>query len=407
MRVLKPYPYPHEVAIAAILKNEAPYVKEWLDYHIAAGVTKFYLYDNDSTDNLTDVLKPYIDSGTVEYTWLPGKFMQFPAYNDAVRRHKFDCRYLAVIDLDEFIYPCSGQSIPAAVDEIFALDNKVGGYAVNWRVYGSSGHTSKDFSRGVLDRFKRRGSADFSDNICVKSILNPRCVEVIVNPHFAYYYPGKYAVNDQGGVVPYAQNKPLPNSKTVINHYLTKSREEYAAKKNRGWADVAVGRTWEDFARCDVNDVFDGGILTYRSKMLANPLPGGRRKPQDVLGAIAKDFPALTTTELTERLDDVLAYRYFCRTELPHCVGKGRSAAYHTALVDRALTMAFDTAQSLWQLKLFLSIVSEVLPEYKSLVMPCVRKVVPQLLEYYAVKNQRREYCELDRLLKFCQVACA
>ena len=34
------------LAIAAIMKNEGLYLKEWLDFHILVGVDKFYLYDN-------------------------------------------------------------------------------------------------------------------------------------------------------------------------------------------------------------------------------------------------------------------------------------------------------------------------------------------------------------------------
>ena len=50
----------YELAVVAILKNEAPYVREWVEYHLVAGVDHFYLYDNDSEDNLAEVLKPLI-----------------------------------------------------------------------------------------------------------------------------------------------------------------------------------------------------------------------------------------------------------------------------------------------------------------------------------------------------------
>ena len=48
----------YDLAIVAIMKNEAPYVKEWLDYYLAAGVNHFYIYDNESPDNMKDVLQP-------------------------------------------------------------------------------------------------------------------------------------------------------------------------------------------------------------------------------------------------------------------------------------------------------------------------------------------------------------
>ncbi len=95
----------HDLAIVAILKNEGPYLKEWLDYHLLAGVDHFYLYDNESPDNQAEVAKPYVEAGLVDYFPLPGKSMQFVAYNDAVKRFKFQCRYMAFIDGDEFIFP--------------------------------------------------------------------------------------------------------------------------------------------------------------------------------------------------------------------------------------------------------------------------------------------------------------
>ena len=95
----------HDLSIVAIMKCEAPYLKEWLDYHLLAGVDHFYLYDNDSTDNQAEVAAPYVEAGLVDYFKMPGRSMQFAAYNDAIKRFKFHSRYMAFIDGDEFVYP--------------------------------------------------------------------------------------------------------------------------------------------------------------------------------------------------------------------------------------------------------------------------------------------------------------
>ncbi len=95
----------HDLAIVAIMKNEAPYLKEWLDYHLPAGVDHFYIYDNDSPDNQAEIAKPYVEAGLVDYFPAPGKMMQMVVYNDAVKQFRFQCRYMAFIDGDEFIYP--------------------------------------------------------------------------------------------------------------------------------------------------------------------------------------------------------------------------------------------------------------------------------------------------------------
>ena len=34
----------YDLAVVSIMKNEARYVKEWLDYHLLAGVNHFFIY---------------------------------------------------------------------------------------------------------------------------------------------------------------------------------------------------------------------------------------------------------------------------------------------------------------------------------------------------------------------------
>ena len=134
----------YDLAVVSILKNEAPYLKEWLDYHLAAGVDHFFLYDNDSPDNQSEVVAPYVAAGLVDYFPAPGKFMQMQTYNDAPKRFKFFSRYMAFIDGDEFIFPKSNRSIVEVVDEILSHDLKAAGLAVNLHNFGSNGHDKAD-----------------------------------------------------------------------------------------------------------------------------------------------------------------------------------------------------------------------------------------------------------------------
>lgn len=50
------------------------------------GVDKFYIYDNDSTDRLKDVLRPYIEAGIAEYIYYPKKQSQTYMCNDAIKK---------------------------------------------------------------------------------------------------------------------------------------------------------------------------------------------------------------------------------------------------------------------------------------------------------------------------------
>lgn len=52
------FPEREGIALVLIAKNEAPYIKEWLDFHLKQGVSHFIIYDNESTDNFQEVLQP-------------------------------------------------------------------------------------------------------------------------------------------------------------------------------------------------------------------------------------------------------------------------------------------------------------------------------------------------------------
>ena len=92
------------LAFVLIAKNEATYIKEWLDFHIKQGVSKFIIYDNESTDNFREVLRPYIEARTVLYETIKGKCRQNDAYNMALDKYGAKFKYMGFIDADEFVF---------------------------------------------------------------------------------------------------------------------------------------------------------------------------------------------------------------------------------------------------------------------------------------------------------------
>ena len=102
----------HYLTICAIAKNEGEYFKEWIEWHIKKGVEKFYIYDNESTDKTQEVLQPFIDSGLVQLHYSEGKKKQTAAYDHCLERYRYDTRWIAFIDLDEFIVPLNKENIP-------------------------------------------------------------------------------------------------------------------------------------------------------------------------------------------------------------------------------------------------------------------------------------------------------
>ena len=84
----------YKVSICAIFKNEAKYLREWIEFHKIVGVEHFYLYNNFSTDDYLSVLTPYIDSGLVTLIDWPVMQGQMSAYRDCVEKIQNETQWI-------------------------------------------------------------------------------------------------------------------------------------------------------------------------------------------------------------------------------------------------------------------------------------------------------------------------
>lgn len=257
--------YKYKLAIVAIAKNESDYIKEWLVYHKIQGVDCVILYDNDSTDTMYEVLKPFIDEGFVIYNTIHGKGKQMDAYNDAINKYGEQCQYMAIIDCDEFLLPISPfTSLVDAIDFTFKKDKCAGGIGVNWCLFGSSDLNNKPNGL-VIENYTRRAPIEFDKNVHIKSIVKPCCVHDFANPHYPEYERGFYCINMEGKLVCSYYNV-LSSYETIrINHYFCKSKEEWIRRRKLGRADNSSDniRSIDEFYYHDRNEVKDESILKY------------------------------------------------------------------------------------------------------------------------------------------------
>lgn len=94
------------------------------------GVDHFYLYNNGSRDRTKDVLAPYIKEGLITLVNWPNRLsahteddalwaltVQLPAFENAIKYLGIkDSKWLAVIEVDEFIVPVSARTIPEVLE---------------------------------------------------------------------------------------------------------------------------------------------------------------------------------------------------------------------------------------------------------------------------------------------------
>ena len=255
------------LAVALIAKNEAPYIKEWVEFHHKQGVSHFFIYDNESADNLHEVLKPYIDSGLVTYRLIRGRVRQRDAYNMALSKCRRKFKYMAILDADEFlfvrkdVYGCN-YNLYEFVDRFMSSHKEAGGLAVNWCVFGSSGHITKP-EGGVLENYTMRAEDDFAINLHIKTICDPSKTMCFAHVHYPNYRRGFCNFGENGEKVfgPFTKEVHFENIR--INHYLTKSKEEYIAKRKRGCADENQVRDMSEFYQYERYEVNDTEILSH------------------------------------------------------------------------------------------------------------------------------------------------
>lgn len=256
----------YHLTIVAIAKNESQYINEWLAYHKLQGVEKVFLYDNDSTDNLKEVLEPYIVDGFVEYNEIHGRYIQFKAYTNAINRYRHLAKYMAFIDCDEFMMPvCSDMSLLEIIDNAFANDNNAGGLGINWCIYGSSGHETKPEEGLVMENYTHHSLINHERNYTIKSIVKPYCVKGFSHPHYPEYKLGFYGINFQGEVIPYWCNEISEYVGIRLNHYYCKSKEEYFKRISLGRADIPGIKSKDYFYKDDRNEITDEAMLAYNN----------------------------------------------------------------------------------------------------------------------------------------------
>jgi hypothetical protein len=252
------------LAVGAILRNEGPYLLEWIAWHRVLGVDRFFLADNRSDDGSGPLFAALDRAGIVDrldFPGAPGEPPQLPAYAEILRRHGADADWIAFIDADEFLTPAPPLASLRPPLAALAARRDVGAVAVNWAVYGSAGAATARPGL-VVERFPARERQDALVNRHYKTILRPRAYAGLhATPHLFRLGAGFRAVHADGAPVAalYDDDRQGLSRRVLwaplrLNHYVVKSREEFLRRKlPRGRATKPERRTADFFAAHDLN----------------------------------------------------------------------------------------------------------------------------------------------------------
>ncbi len=140
----------YNVSLCAIFRDEAKYLKEWVEFHKIVGVEHFYLYNNFSTDNYLEILEPYIQRNEVTLVDWEIPQGQMAAYQDCVEKNQDDAEWIGFIDLDEFVVPNKFDTIGQFL-EPFKKNRPV--VIVYWKMFGSAGKITRAEDGLVVEDF--------------------------------------------------------------------------------------------------------------------------------------------------------------------------------------------------------------------------------------------------------------
>ena len=238
------------LSMMAIIRDENPYLEEWIRYHIEEiGFDHFYLYDNESTisakDYLTEKHFKYLDMITF-VDWPTSENTQQDSHNDFLHNYANETKWILPADPDEYIkLNTTTKSLKTFLEE----NSDCATVGCPWVCFNANGHLEKTDEPDMI-RFTQECEWEYGKN------------------------KGKYFA--QTNRIDYFRNYvPIPRFELAtkndltdeelkdfyqLNHYYTRSLQEWKEKIQRGTCLPYFSRKYSEFFELnpDMADLYDG-----------------------------------------------------------------------------------------------------------------------------------------------------
>lgn len=284
---LKRHRSPHgQVTAVSMMKDEGPYLIEWIAHHLAVGFSDLLVYTNDCSDGTDDMLIRLEELGLCHHrrNVIPEGIRPQPsalnyAQADPVVQQS---DWVMVFDADEFLSIKYGDG---TLDDLLSATKSLGanGIVVTWRIFGSGGVV--DWSRApVTEQYLLAAPQTWNKGWGVKTLFTfdsdkwklgihrPKMKTKWVETEFPDQV--KWLNGSGREMEDYFKFRGWRSiTRTVgydwvqLNHYAVKSVDSYAIRKMRGnvnnKADKYNGDYW---SLQDRNEVRDDTMLRYTAK---------------------------------------------------------------------------------------------------------------------------------------------
>ena len=260
------------------MKNEAPFILEWIAYHQLIGINDMIVFSNHCTDGTDHMLERLDEMGIVRHLTNPSVF------NENSHHHWQATRYVNTLarlkrsdwvinfDVDEFICVNVGdgtlQALFDAVDDANVI-------TINQHNFGSSGLDTYD-DKLLIDQFEYAWSYSGIYNVKVARRGTKTLTHKSANAkHFANHSPNIEEHNLDGVKYVNGNGKQLDSTLLLddvkslvapdfgyelvqLNHYAIKSTKSFLVQADRGNANhenrSADLKYWKKYNHNDVHD---------------------------------------------------------------------------------------------------------------------------------------------------------
>jgi len=247
-------PIPNDkILIVTSMKNEAPFILDWVAHHLGIGATHFLVYTNDCTDNTNAILDRLQALGHVtrrDNPWDPasGKKPQHAALKDAVEQPCYaQADWILTIDVDEFVNIHVGDG---TFSDFLRAANYPNVVSFTWKFFGNTG----------VDVYEDRPVTELFTRCAPEFIPKPRLgwgFKSMFHRTSPYTRIGVHRplgidaarvdevrwVNGSGRAMPdmlltnngwRSTKRSLGYRLATLNHYILRSAESFLVKRERG-----------------------------------------------------------------------------------------------------------------------------------------------------------------------------
>jgi hypothetical protein len=275
--------------LIAAVRDEGPFLLEWVAHHLVLGFARIVIASNDSTDGTHELLDAIAAAGFIthyQHDIDPGKSPQAESYK-ALRKHCAvdDTDWLMVMDVDEFLNVHVGDRSLQAL--IGSAPDHADIIALNSATFGANG-PDRWRPKPVTAQFQWRMPTQHTASSPVKSLTrNPGRFKEIHNHSLVGFKGERLVYMDAGGglhdldlAIPlWRQLRNFPSKAcrhdlAQYNHYAVKTYDTYLARRDRGRGAGTMGAANDRHddayyhARA-TGTVHDGTIQHYAPRVLA------------------------------------------------------------------------------------------------------------------------------------------